>query len=173
MEKDNIGEQVKTVYAHFGLAIYQSQVLEHGLVNALLVLDLVPNKAKSARSQEHWASLVDQFFDENFRHTLGRMIQNFKSVGPIPPNLETLLTKALEKRNWLAHHYFRERAEDFMSSSGREKMVAELEDAQNLFRDADKELEAAAKPLFDKYGFTEAKLKAALDDMRKEVQSDL
>ncbi|WP_269077590.1 hypothetical protein [Xanthomonas cannabis] len=29
------GEQVKEIYARFGLAIYQAQCLEHGLVNAL------------------------------------------------------------------------------------------------------------------------------------------
>jgi len=33
MSDDNADEHVKTVYAHFGLALYLAQVLEHGLAN--------------------------------------------------------------------------------------------------------------------------------------------
>jgi len=36
------GEHIKEVYAHFGLAIYLAQVLEHGIVNALVCADFVP-----------------------------------------------------------------------------------------------------------------------------------
>lgn len=37
-------EHVKEVYARFGLAVYFAQVLEHGLVNALVILFLLPRK---------------------------------------------------------------------------------------------------------------------------------
>jgi hypothetical protein len=40
---DPTDEHVKTVYAHFGLAVYLAQVLEHGLVNALVFVDLLPS----------------------------------------------------------------------------------------------------------------------------------
>jgi len=45
-------EHVKEVYARFGLAVYYAQVLEHGLVNALVVLDLIPNRRHLARSRD-------------------------------------------------------------------------------------------------------------------------
>jgi hypothetical protein len=111
MGDDERGEHVKTVYAHFGLAIYLAQCLEHGIVNALLVLDLVPNQAKTVRSKNEWSTKVDAFFDQNFRQTLGQMITALRKVTTVPTKLETLLAEALHKRTWLAHHYFRERAE--------------------------------------------------------------
>ncbi|MDP1548243.1 MAG: hypothetical protein Q8L87_19690, partial [Anaerolineales bacterium] len=36
MSEYSADEQIKTVYAHFGLALYLAQVLEHGLANALI-----------------------------------------------------------------------------------------------------------------------------------------
>tara|TARA_R110001583_G_C5419106_1_gene387649 strand:- start:39 stop:200 length:162 start_codon:yes stop_codon:yes gene_type:complete len=49
------GEHVKDVYAHFGLAMYLAQVLEHGIVNALVYTDLIPRRAKDIASSEQWA----------------------------------------------------------------------------------------------------------------------
>jgi hypothetical protein len=40
MDKD---EHHKEVYAHFGLAVFTAQVLEHGIVNALVLCDLISN----------------------------------------------------------------------------------------------------------------------------------
>lgn len=36
-------DHVKEVYARFGLAVYHAQELEHGLVNAPVVLGLIPS----------------------------------------------------------------------------------------------------------------------------------
>jgi hypothetical protein len=61
------------------------------------------------------------------------MIRSLKAVTPIPSDLETVLTDTLTKRNFLAHHFFRERSDEFMSQEGREKMIEELQNAQSLF----------------------------------------
>lgn len=53
------GEHIKEVYAYFGLAIYLAQVLEHGIVNALVCADLVPRRAGQVTSNEQWASEFD------------------------------------------------------------------------------------------------------------------
>lgn len=57
MGSDLLSEQVKEIYANFGLAVYQAQCLEHGLVNALVLLDLIPNRRKLTKSAEEWADL--------------------------------------------------------------------------------------------------------------------
>src|SRR6185437_1304919 len=111
MDNDSLSEQIKDVYANFGLAIYQAQCLEHGLVNALVFLDLIPNRRKLARSVAEWADSVDSFMDSKFEFTLGKMIRALKQVTAVPADLEGLLSVALSKRNWLAHSYFRDRAE--------------------------------------------------------------
>ena len=170
MTDDEVSEHVKTVYAHFGLAIYLSQVLEHGLVNALFVMDLVP-RAGAVATRDTWPRKSDAFFDEQFRKTLGRMIESLRTVAKVPTTLEGLLAKALDRRNWLAHDYFRERAEDFMSARGRNRMIEELEEAQALFRTADEELDKVAKPLREKYGYTEEKLNALYEEMKRNSSS--
>ena len=47
------------------------------------------------------------------------------------------LQKALNKRNWLAHRYFWERAAAFISESGRESMIKELQEAACSFQALD------------------------------------
>ena len=49
-DEDESGDHYKTVYAHFGAAMYFAQCLEHGLVNALVYLDLIPNHPRPYRS---------------------------------------------------------------------------------------------------------------------------
>ena len=59
LSDDREDEHVKEVYARFGLAVYYAQVLEHALVNAVVVLDLIPSRRHIARSKEAWGVEVD------------------------------------------------------------------------------------------------------------------
>ncbi len=70
--------------------------------------------------------------------------------------------EALELRNFLAHRFFRKRAVEFASFSGREKMLAELKVAQQQFEHADLALVAVVKPYRHKIGFTDERLAKAL-----------
>jgi hypothetical protein len=45
------GEHIKEVFAHFGLALYLAQCLEHGIVNALSQLDLFTVQAPEIRKR--------------------------------------------------------------------------------------------------------------------------
>ncbi len=113
-------EHVKEVYARFGLAVYYAQVLEHGLVNALVVLDLIPNRRHLARSRDEWGTQFDAFTDRHFEATMGRLMKNLRAVTQVHADLEKLLQDVLNRRNWLVHDFFRERATEFMSALGRE-----------------------------------------------------
>jgi len=66
MKDHDKNEEVKEVYARFGLAVYCAQVLEHGLVNALVILDLIPSRHHLARSRDEWSAEVDAFMARNF-----------------------------------------------------------------------------------------------------------
>jgi hypothetical protein len=68
-------EHIKEVYARFGLALYCAQVLEHWLVNALVMMDLIPNRRHQARAEEEWANEVDPFMDRQFEEPMGRLIK--------------------------------------------------------------------------------------------------
>jgi hypothetical protein len=64
----------------------------------------------------------------NQKKTMGRLIGDLRLQTELPESAETIISDALGKRNFLIHHYFRERAEDFMSPAGCRKMIAELEE---------------------------------------------
>lgn len=154
-------EHVREVYAYFGLAVYCGQVLEHGIVNAMVVLRL-PHRDRFTKVD------IDAFMDQQFENTLGKLIKNLRAELTVPPDLEELLRQALKTRNWLCHDYFRERAAEFMTPAGRDKMLAELEAARELLSRADKGLAAVVRPLADRCGLTEAVLEAQYQALCRE-----
>ena len=173
MGDDATDEHVKTVYAHFGLALYLAQVLEHGLANALMCAELLPRRAGKPVPRKEWEAEFDAFMDQQFEQTLGRLIRGLRSATSVPADLEGLLTDALKTRNFLTHHFFRERAESFMSRDGREKMIREFELAQKLFEAADERLTEVAKPLREKYGLSDERLKPFEEEYLKSFKHDL
>lgn len=50
MSQDEEDEHLKEVFARFGLAVYQAQVLERELLNALVIRDLVPSRRHLAHT---------------------------------------------------------------------------------------------------------------------------
>lgn len=166
-------EQVKEVYAQFGLAIYLSQVLEHGIGNALVYAYLIPNNIGKICSPNEWQQKFDLFLGTHFEKTLGRMISTLKTEVKIPNELESLLSTALKTRNWLAHHYFRDRSDEFMNEAGRMKMIAEIEEAQALFSRADRVLDAIIKPLRERHGFTDERFEQFFKEYCSERKIDI
>jgi len=162
------GNHIKEVYAHFGLALYLAQVLEHGIVNALVYTDLIPRRTGNVTTQQQWAQEFDIFMDGHFEKTLGRLIKTLKNHVAVPKSLEEDLSKAQKLRNFLAHAFFRERSVEFMSFPGREKMIEELETAQTQLRLADKNLDKLIEPYRKKIGFTDELLQEAYKEHCRE-----
>jgi hypothetical protein len=152
---DDERKQIKEVDARFGLAVYFAQVLEHGIVNALLVVDLIPSRRHLASSKDEWAAEVDAFTGQHFEDTMGRLVKSLRSVTTLGADLESMLRDALHKRNWLVHNYFRERAEEFMSDTGRQGMLKEIDECRDLFQAADASLDSVVHPLRTAQGITE------------------
>jgi hypothetical protein len=148
-------DQIRDTYAYFGLAVYMAQVLEHGLVNAMLVASIAGGKRLSP-------SDVDAFMDKKFELTLGRLIRDLRAHITVDNSLAEVLALALEKRNWLAHAYFRERADDLMTEHGRLAMMVELQSARDSFKVADDKLDEIVRPLRDRLGMTEEKIEAEM-----------
>lgn len=167
---DDAVKQVREVYARFGLAVYCAQVLEHGIVNALVILELIPSRRHLARSADEWGTEFDAFMDRHFQATMGRMMRDLRAVARVDDGLEQLLSEALRKRNWLVHHFFRERATEFMSSTGRKKMLSEVDRCRDLFYSADKCLEATVAPLRLKAGLTDELLAREYERMKRKAE---
>lgn len=152
---DNLDEesaQIRDVYAHYGLAMYLAQCLEHGIVLALVYAKLLPQvqsetKAAVTFSISEFERRFDIFMDDHFELTMGGLISRLRTSSKLADALDTDLSKAKESRNFLAHRYFRERAAEFISKVGRNSMLAELQHAQQLFERVDEELKTATNSL--------------------------
>jgi len=156
------GDQIRDTYAYFGLAVYMAQVLEHGLVNAMLIASIAGGKKLSSAD-------IDAFMDKKFELTLGRLIRDLRAHITVDDSLAQLLALALEKRNWLAHAYFRERANEIMTEYGRLAMMVELQTARDSFKAADDKLEEIVRPLRDRLGMTEEKIEAEMQRVLDEA----
>jgi hypothetical protein len=173
MKDADAEDHVRTVYAQFGLALYLAQVLEHGLANALVLAELIPRRAGKPIPRNEWEAEFNAFLGQQFEQTLGRLIQGLKRATAVPADLKGLLARALQTRNFLSHHFFRERAEAFMSREGREEMLEELGRAQKLFEAADARLTEVVKPLGEKYGLTEERMRPIEEAYLAKIKHDL
>ena len=64
-------------------------------------------------------------------------MSNITQLSALSEDEEERLKTALEKRNWLVHRYFWERAVDLLSYSGLASMIDELRDTADLFESLD------------------------------------
>ena len=170
-DQDPESDEIKEVYARFGLAVYFAQVLEHGIVNALVSIDLIPNRRKHARTAEEWGAMVDSFMSRHFEKTMGRMLHELRSVTAVPADLEGLLRDALHRRNRLAHDFFRERAEDFLNATGRSAMLTEVDECRTAFQVADDRLDEVVAPMRRAAGLTDELIAREFDAMMTAAKS--
>jgi hypothetical protein len=123
-------DQCRDVYAHYGVAAFFAQAFEKNLINFLLI------HARATNSQ-----FTRQEFDdlEAYLHkkkTLGQLLKDIGAVVTYDKESESLISTALDRRNFLMHHYFWEKANEFMTSSGCACMFAELTAVRELFQRA-------------------------------------
>lgn len=173
------GEHCKAVYAHFGRAYYFSNVFEVGLGNAFMTLGFLAeakDKAHVAKCEgrpfdraQHEADF-DAYVARQNAQTLGNLIKTASRFEPLlGPEFQALLPEVKEKRDFLAHHFFRERAVELFSRRGRDSMIAELEEMQQIFHEADETLSEIMEPHVRAVGLTDEILARMMDKMRREV----
>ncbi len=155
----------REVFAHFGVAIYHSQVLEHGIVN-LVVWSGVRDGSYRAFEETETANA------ELFRQTMGSVKKILLSRRPDIEYLDGLLIRAVRLRNFLAHKYFRQRAAAFMTAAGQNQMIEELEKAIAFFKEVDAKLSPLTRQIIEVMGITEH-MAAAAEEARQARFGDL
>lgn len=150
--------QVREVFAHYGLAMYQAQCLEREIAIALSTVH-GPGPKRITRDQ------LDQLYDKNFRKTLGSLVAGLRQTASVPGELEERLTQALTLRNWLTHNYFWERTPRFMKAPGREAMIQELLEAIRCFMEIDAQLSEITGRWAAAHGVTKELFQEAWDEL--------
>ena len=165
MVLDPESEQVRDVYAYYGLAMYCAQCLEQAIFQHLIFFDHFPKAVANYTTAENWAEDFDRYEERELGQTMGKLIHRLKEVGQPTDAVELLLKDALKNRNWLAHGYFADRAVPFTLPNGRKDMIAELEVLQKRFQICTQELDAVSLPAARKLGLA--------DEMLAKIQLDM
>lgn len=115
---------LRELYIEFGMAVEKAQVLEVEAVNvglAYLSLLVKPGEVVTGEKQEFFRQIVE---DAN-RQPLGTLLRLVKSLGSFDPAMIDTIDAALERRNYLIHHFFRTHNFAISSEAGRSTMIEE------------------------------------------------
>ena len=154
---DPESEQIREVYARFGLAIYSAQCLERELAMLL---------AASGTPEYFTAWDYDDRLAGNFDSTFGALVTMFAGMaGPSDKPLLVELEKAVEERNELVHGYFWNRSVEFTSTDGRTQMLEELNMLVKSFDSLDTRISALVNDLVQKQGVTEDVVQAHFEKL--------
>lgn len=163
---DPESEQIREVYAHYGLAMYWAQCFEQSIFQHLLFFDHFPKARQTYTTPENWAEDFDRYEAQELGQTMGKLIRRLREVGQPTDSIESALAKVLKSRNWLAHGYFADRAVEFTDPDGRESMIQELDKLRDSFRACTDELDAISMPAARKFGLTDDVLAKVLAEMK-------
>jgi len=128
---------IKEVYARFGLAYYLGEVLHRDLCNVYALLGF-ENDEDITRPR------VEEKLAYAFSQTLGVLIRLLKDI--LHSELNSQLQIALEKRNFLAHHFWYGRIHLMFSEQGLIKMIDELDRIGEFFNDLSLEANKIMEP---------------------------
>lgn len=151
-------EEIKEVCTAFGAVAFAAQAFERQLAIALATA-LASGATVKTRQQ------YDDLLHTYFHKTAGQLSQLVKGDEVSLVELKAEIERAVRQRNFFMHNYFWERAVQFTSSEGRERMVNELYDASSQFEALDNRLTALTKAWASQRGVTEEDHLAAQEEI--------
>lgn len=160
-------ELVKEVFAHFGLCLYLSQVVETGIINILTALE-------TATSSQSTRQTFDALYEKHEALTFGNLLKELKRHNFFAENLEKDVRDMKSSRDYLAHRFFRNHDIDFITPAGCRHMIDILQQHKDRFDCLDKEIESIQVDAFAKAGLDvenfEVKTKKIIDELRSEAR---
>jgi hypothetical protein len=108
---------------------------------------------------------VEEHLRAAFEMTLGQLLPKLSPV--LGPLSQQRFARALERRNFLAHHFWYERIHLMHTLRGINAILAELTDDTELFRELDREVETVMEPLRGRIGLSPESVARVLTEMRR------
>ncbi|MFI6860274.1 hypothetical protein ACIBKZ_10235 [Streptomyces sp. NPDC050421] len=161
-------EHSALMYATYGAAVYFASTLEYGLINVLATAEVIEAKlAGRVIPDDPWERRCQS------KQTMGVFLGEVKKTHlPSASSLANELDQALKRRNYLTHHFWRERIDDSYSTTGRNKLIGELEADRKLFENTDQQLHMMVmEPLMCKVGVTKEMRDAMLRRAEHEAEN--
>jgi hypothetical protein len=144
---------IRELYARFGVAYYQSECVHRGLC-MILAWSGLPSPDLVTRPR------VEERLAHAFSLTLGDVAAKLEAV--LPAELNGELQEAVKMRNFLAHHFWFERAHLMFSVDNVHNLITELERYADVFDRLDNELDEWSKSKRQELGLTEEVLENSL-----------
>jgi|WetSurMetagenome_2_1015567.scaffolds.fasta_scaffold36777_1 hypothetical protein len=147
-------ELIKEVFARFGSAYYHSEVLHRGLCNIYAL-------ATFQKAEDVTRPRIEEKLALAFSLPLGQIIDKTKEL--FSSELQQRLESALERRNFLAHHFWFERSPLMFSEQGLLEMRKELIELSDLFGELDQATTEYFDPKRQTMGLTDEMIQEAFD----------
>ncbi|MCK9200570.1 MAG: hypothetical protein M0P59_11625 [Gallionella sp.] len=120
------------VYRKFGETSEAAQLLETELGNILIKIGVAEENLLNEKNPERASDL----FKKINRQTLGQLLKNVGNSTETVSHLETLLSRAIEKRNHLSHSFYRHHNFRRNTDEGRRIMLDDLESIHDTLLEA-------------------------------------
>jgi len=156
-------EDIKEVYARFGLAYYMGEVLHRGVCHLYLGL----------RTPDHGVTgpRIDELMREAYSETLGGIFGKVRHA--LSDELASRLASAVEKRNYLAHHFWFEQVHMLSSAEGAAALVEQLARTVAEFDQINVEIERLARADLHRRGITDEMLEKSFAEVSREPMEPL
>jgi hypothetical protein len=102
---------------------------------------------------------------------MGRLLQKLIDKGQPTEEVNTLVSVALQKRNWLTHSYFSQLSVLLTMQIGRSQMITELQAMIEIFRQATAKFDYITMPIARRYGYTDEMGAKAMVELLAEMNS--
>lgn len=136
-------EKLNKLYELFGRTSENAQTLELEAGNVILsyLTLFVDPKNITNEEKKEYKKLVDEVDSK----TLGNLLKTIKSIVNFDQKSEDIINKALNRRNYLIHHFFKTHNFAIFSEKGKDEMIIELEGISKELSLAKLHLDAISK----------------------------
>lgn len=93
-------QEFKRFAVALGMASFQAQSLEHSIVSLFA--------ATFSMEQAAWKPKIRTLMETRYKQTLGKLVRDATKKLHLTAELTMELEEALQQRNWVTHHLFRE-----------------------------------------------------------------
>jgi hypothetical protein len=165
----------KEVFAHFGLLFMGLGLLEHALINAVTFSRAAKAFPHTDRTQEAWAALIDDSFDQATKQTFGNLIRSLLE-NDFFQELGGPLRRTKGLRDYFAHHFMRQESDLMKHDEGCVLLLIRLNDARHDIKAVEVSLDSRVRQYFEhlKTPFpSESEIQARIAQLSLATQRDL
>ncbi len=138
-------EELAPVYAEFGAAVHDTQVLEFGLV---LLMALATRYDNAHFTKE----AVKALSSAHAGQTLGELFRVVRKKEHFTSPERKAIHKAIRLRNELVHRFMVDRVEQVLSPEGRQSLLQEIRGIRESVQSADRIIASLVDRYLEEYG---------------------